>query len=67
MNNTIMFVQGKVKLTYKAEESSRRTTKLAYPDMVAKPPRDVAKRQVLLDYQIWSLNRLDISLNDRYY
>jgi hypothetical protein len=39
-------VQGKVKKTYQQEENSRRQTKIAYPDMVAKPPRDIARKQV---------------------
>ncbi len=35
-----------MKKTYQQEENSRRQTKIAYPDMVAKPPRDIARKQV---------------------
>ena len=46
-------VQGKVKKTYLLEENSRRQTKIAYPDMVAKPPRDIARKQVrLVNWQL---------------
>lgn len=38
-------LKGKVKKTYLLEENSRRQTKIAYPDMVAKPPRDIARKQ----------------------
>lgn len=38
-------LKGKVKTTYLKEEKSRRQTKIAYPDMVAKPPRDIARKQ----------------------
>lgn len=38
-------LKGKVKQTYVAEKNAVRQTKLAYPDVVAKPPRDVARKQ----------------------
>jgi len=38
-------LKGKAKENFHQERSARRETKIAFPDMVAKPPRDVAKRQ----------------------